>query len=821
VGVLARHIRSDRRPEELGLFIGRRRERGELWDLLERHRLVTLVGPGGCGKTRLALQVMRDLEAHFSAGTVFVDLSTVSESALVPDAISAALGVKPGRRSSAAALASFLDADPRLMVLDNLEQIEGAGALITDLLLEAVGLTILATSRTSVHAVGERLYVLEPFPVPDEPWSSLEELAGVESVSFLLDRTLALAPGFNLTEANAGAIASVCRRLDGLPLALALVAPQMRTLGPAEVAARLDQGLTRLLASAGEQLPARQRTVGATIAWSESLLEPDAQALLAELSVFAGPFELDAALAVASGGGAALGALDELVDASLVLPGPAGQEARTFRILQTVREYGVGRLALLGAIDTVRECHASWFTDFAVRGASGLVGHDQAAWLRRCDAARDDLEAALDWWIVRTEAGSAQRLAAALSPYWVLTGRLRHGFNRLTSVLELDADSGSKDRLAALTAATRLAFEAVGPLRSAPFAIESAALAQRLGDDRALCRAKQALGLYDLRRGHAANALARLEGLLPLARRIGDPGLLSSVLSSVGTAAEMIGDTARSDEARLEVAEIARAIGDTEMLGGCLVDRGYFLGLRGSWVAGADLIQEGAEILRPLGMTSSLTWALLQLSMVESRLGRTAEAREHLLEALPAALDEGDDLKLTNVVRALFALALANGRSTEAESLWPVLLTALRAYGIVWQRPGFLEDLARWLTSVAGHGTVRRRLSAAPVPVESSDLEATIRTARVAPERPPEVPPAPRHRGRYELTGRELEVLALLVAGHSDAEIAQRLGMSAKTASVHVSNIKGKLGADSRTGAVVEALRLGLVVPRTGGTSAS
>jgi DNA-binding CsgD family transcriptional regulator len=220
-------------------------------------------------------------------------------------------------------------------------------------------------------------------------------------------------------------------------------------------------------------------------------------------------------------------------------------------------------------------------------------------------------------------------------------------------------------------------------------------------------------------------------------------------------------------------------------------------------------------------MTSTLTWALLQLSMVESRLGRTAEAREHLLEALPAALDEGDDLKLTNVIGALFALALANGRATEAESLWPVLLTALRTYGIVWQRPGFLEGLARWLTSVAGHGTVRRRLAVAPVPVESSDLESIIRATRVALERPPEAPPAPHHHGRYDLTDRELEVLALLGEGKSDAEIAERLGISAKTASVHVSNIKGKLGADSRTGAVVEALRLGHLVPRLDRTATS
>ena len=292
---------------------------------------------------------------------------------------------------------------------------------------------------------------------------------------------------------------------------------------------------------------------------------------------------------------------------------------------------------------------------------------------------------------------------------------------------ELDTASESADRLEALLHAMDAAFLAGDLPRLGGLGAEAARLARRFGDARAECLAERGVAVAELRRGQAACALARLEAVLPVARRVGDPELIMTLLGTFGTSAEMIGDTERSDQARLEVERIARTTGDLVRLGGSIADRGSFLGLRGDDAAGRELIHQGVEILRPLGMTPSLRWSLLQLSIVESRLRHVGQARADLGEALPTTLEAEDPLMLTNIVGAVFELALAEGRVADAEALWPTLLSALRTHGIYWQRAGFLERLAGWLVAATGRGSIVERLEIEAAPSERADLVAAIR----------------------------------------------------------------------------------------------
>ena len=426
-------------------FIGRVTEVIRARALLAEHRLLTLTGPGGSGKTRLALRVMREASAVGIGGWAFVDLSGSRDLQTVPDAIAGVHGMHLAGGDPVADLADRLSRSDRVLVLDNLEQLPDAGLLVAELLLRAPRLRVLATSRSTLRVRGEQLLHVGPFPVPPARRLPVDDLAGIDSVAFLVDRVRALDPGFTLSVDQAPAIAAICRKLDGLALALELASPHVRTLGPAEVAHRLE---TRLgaLGDASLDTPLRHRTLQATIAWGVDLLTAGARALLADLATFRGAFGLDAFAAVASEGAGSTPHLDELVRHNLVMI--VSRDPRpTYRLLATVREFALDELGTATDREVAANRHAAFHLALAIQASAGLVGPDQATWLARVSAADDDIDAAFDHLAATGDTDGCLHLAVAMGRAWNATGREIHGLRRLRAALETDARAGAVERI--------------------------------------------------------------------------------------------------------------------------------------------------------------------------------------------------------------------------------------------------------------------------------------------------------------------------------------------------------------------------------------
>jgi predicted ATPase len=388
-------------------------------------RLLTLTGPGGTGKTRLALRAAADVRDAFPHGVWLVELAPLTDTTLVPAAVARALGVREtgGRPLAEGGLRDHLREKRLLLVLDNCEHLLPAAApLVAGLLAGCPGVTVLATSRSPLRVSGELQYPVPPLGLPDgaPPGANgdLEALAAVESVRLFVARARAARPGFVLTGENAAAVAALCRRLDGLPLALELAAARVTLLPPRALYARLADGGLALLRGGPRDLAERQRTLRGTIAWSYDLLAPDEQALFRRLGVFAGGFTIEAAAAVAAGddsGADVLDRLGALVDASLVDPPAedAAGEAR-YGLLETIREYALEALTASGEAAATAGRHADHFLRLAEAAAPGTRGPDQAAWFERLEAEHANLRAALDW--CQTAAGQGRFALAAVGP---------------------------------------------------------------------------------------------------------------------------------------------------------------------------------------------------------------------------------------------------------------------------------------------------------------------------------------------------------------------------------------------------------------------
>jgi predicted ATPase len=397
-------IRSlDARPNNLPMpvttFVGRERQIEEVKTRLAASRLLTLTGPGGTGKTRLSIRVAEELLDDYRDGCWFVALDTLRETDLVPSTIASALGVRvAGDKSALDALSTWLAERQLLLVLDNFEQVTGAAPHIGQLLSAAPGLKVLATSRIPLHLYGESEYAVPPLATVEElraAASSAERLSTYEAVRLFIERAVAARSDFAVTNANAPAVAEICARLDGLPLAIELAAARVKLLAPDQILARLEQNMG-VLASAAQDLPERQRTMRGAIEWSYTLLEPVEQTLFARLSAFRGGFTIDSAEAVALDGGLGVDifdALASLADKSLLRTVDAGGETR-FAMLETIREYATEKLSAAPDADDVRRRHAQHYFALAMDSESQLVGPDQVVWLDRLEREHDNLRAA-------------------------------------------------------------------------------------------------------------------------------------------------------------------------------------------------------------------------------------------------------------------------------------------------------------------------------------------------------------------------------------------------------------------------------------------
>ena len=499
-------------PVEASSFVGRDRELIELKALLRGTRLLTLVGTGGVGKTRLALELARATEGAYSGGVALVKLAALTDPRLVPEPGAAALDVQalPGQQLIDA-VADFLMPRSVLLVADNCEHLLAATAQLADTLLRsAPGLTILATSREPLRVPGEVVFRVPSLDIPDPEVLAPEELLGYEAVQLFVERAGAAAPGFAIDDENAVDVAHICFRLDGLPLALELAAGRLGALTPAAIAARLDDRF-RVLRTASHTAPTRQQTLTATLQWSHDLLEPDERALFRRLAAFAAGFELDAVESVCGCGeleaAEIADVLARLIEKSLVATEEATSRERRYRLLETVRLYARERLDEAGETAALAERHAAWVL--------GLAEQERGS--PRLDREAANLRAGLDTLLQRAP-DEALRLCVAMLPFWLRRIDLHEAQRRFAEALSATPAPTSL-RAQGLLAAAAIDFRSGALSRALPLAEASHATASKIGDAHAEWRALQLLGEFGLATDAADVAMPRLQRALELARQ--------------------------------------------------------------------------------------------------------------------------------------------------------------------------------------------------------------------------------------------------------------------------------------------------------------
>jgi predicted ATPase len=528
-----------RLPSWLTSFVGREAEVETVRMLLDPStsdvRLLTLIGPGGVGKTRLAAKAAADLSHAYPQGVVFVDLASLSDPHLVPATIARALGL--GESSGQGArdlLLDYLRPCRALLVLDTFEHLREAVPQLADLLQACSQLALLITSRNALHLRAERRVQVAPLATPPVDSASVEVVSASPAVRLFVDRAQAVAPDFMVDSANAVTVARVCRRLDGMPLAIELAAARAGLLEPAALLQRLERRLALLTRGAAD-LPERQQTLRHTLAWSHALLESGKQALFRRLAVFSGGWTLDAVESVcmrdATPSEDVVDALGVLVDNSLIYKTLGPDEEPRFAMLDIVREYAEEQLIDSGEADATRRRHAAFYLETAERAAPELRGANQAVWLQRMEHEHANVGAALDWLIERHElADEALRLATAATWFWLRRGYLTDA-QRLIRLLNATKGQGSAVRAAALIAAARLASTMGNWIAQARFNAESMRLFRELGDSEGTALAVTDLGVAYWEQGRLDEAEVHLDEGLRLFRTLGDSvGIATAVL---------------------------------------------------------------------------------------------------------------------------------------------------------------------------------------------------------------------------------------------------------------------------------------------------
>jgi predicted ATPase/DNA-binding CsgD family transcriptional regulator len=806
----------ERVPVQLTSFVGRSRELEELEGAFGAARLVTVVGPGGSGKTRLALEFAARHRAA-SPDLHFVDLTPITDAALVPVSIATVLGVREvAGEALQDTLARRIGDREVVLVLDNLEQLPAAGPVITDLLAASPGLRVLATSRAPLHVRGEHQFPLAPLQLPGPvELASLEELVEVEAVKLFVERARAIDPAFALTSENAVAVAGICARLDGLPLAIELAAARIRLFTPTALLARLDRRLP-ILAEGPMDAPVRQRTLRSTIGWSFDLLSEPDQRVFASLGVFASGFALAAAEAVAidpadpNDGPDVLTSLNHLVEQNVLTVAPDAEGEPRFRMLETIREFARDQVPEADEVG-LRDRHLAYFVALAERSEPQLRGPDQAAWIRRLAAEQADIRAALAWAQGAHHDESMLRLAAALRRrFWYAAGGLGEGLRWLEASLAVAADAPAALRMKAQQRAAWIVWELGDGDRSQEL-FEASLVAADDDDHQSRLEALIGLSLRALGAGGPElDAVAeRMAEAIEHARHDGTPGALVEPLMVEGHLAVARGDLAQARARFEEALDMAREAGDVWGAASALIPSGALALAAGEDAHAEALFAESVRLSIQSGdrggifahATAALAQALIaqgKLDAARSRLGEGGAAvrgmenplgDSFLLEAAAGWLASAGMLPA-----AVEAWAAADAYRTDHR--WPVVpeeeKIRRRSWAAARQALGTVRFELLWATGRSRD--VQEALDLAMVAVEAADLQHLADTT-------------PARRGWFELTPREQEVLALVASGMSDGEIATALVISKKTASVHVANIKAKLGASSRVEVATIALR--------------
>jgi predicted ATPase/transcriptional regulator with XRE-family HTH domain/uncharacterized protein HemY len=658
-------------------LLGRAEELANVRALLieEGTRLLTLSGPGGVGKTRLALAVATTCRDAFADGVVFVPLASHTAPALLADTIAHAAGAhEQGDRRPEEALVAHLRDRRLLLVLDNFEHLLPAAPLLAELLAACPCLTLLVTSRSILRLRGEQVLPVPPLPLPDATSSpAVEALATAAAVALFLDRARAVWPEFALTPENAADVGAICRRLDGLPLAIELAAARIRLLPPRALLARLERRLPTLTGGPRD-LPERQRTLCAALAWSYDLLSRAEQALLRRLSVFAGGATLEAVETVCRLDSAqeadALEWLAALVDHSLLRQEePESGEPRLV-MLETVRDYGLEQLAASGEREATEEAHARYYLALAEAAEPALRGPEQARWLERLDAEHDNLRAALGWAHDQREVDLELRLAGALWRFWWTRGYLNEGRRWLEAALTGGEQGSRAARARALNGAGNLA-ELQGDYgRAAALHEEALALGRALGDKQSIARSLGNLGNLAQRQGNYERAAALYEEALALYRELGETASIAIALNNLGSVAFVQDDCGRAATLFEESLALYRMLGDKIGSAALLMGLGLVASRQANYGRAAALLEEGLTLQRKLGDRSgSVLASLTGLGEVVYLQGDYGRAVALLEEGLALGRELGDKQGVGHALTHLGEVAYLRGDYGRAVAL--------------------------------------------------------------------------------------------------------------------------------------------------------
>jgi non-specific serine/threonine protein kinase len=724
----------------------------------DNFRCLTLTGPGGTGKTRLALSVTVDSLPMPWQAVHFVDLAAVDDPADVPASVAQALGIQEsGSAPLPAILRNVVARSAVLLVLDNFERVMGAAAFVAELIAEAPELGWLVTSREPLHIRAERVFPVEPLPVPTTNMIEVAQIAAVASVALFVDRAEARRRGFALDTHNALAVAEICRRLDGLPLAIELAAAQVGVLSPQAVLARLEAHAPFVLSGARDS-PARHRTLGAAVAWSYDLLDATERLIFRRCGAFNGSFSPTAVVALVAPSGPTdpLGTLAQLADKNLLqVAEPAGDDPR-FRLLQTIRSFAVDLLVATGELADVRRTHAMYFLELAERAEHALVGHHMSETLDRLESEYDNFRAVLSWSLDGGDVELGLRLAGALNRFWMLRGHLSEARQWLERAIPRSLDLPMAVRAKALNAAGVLAGMQGDSTAAEPFFRESFRLWELVGDKIRMAAAMGNLGLAAQDRRDVTRALACFEQAEALYNAGGDR---RGVAVSMGSRAHL-----------------ARQEGET--------------------LEAVALFEETLALFREVGDTRGIANSLANLGHALIALGQPEESTPYFTEALALRRSLGNTLAVAECLEGFAAAAAATRQRRRAARLIGAA-TALReitgAPVPAADRAQYDDMLRRIQQQLSPEAFAREHaLGQALTSDQAADYALTSDPAAG------HIPASPQDGALAALTRREREVAVLVARGMTNRQIADTLLLGRRTIGTHLEHIFAKLGVKAR-----------------------
>jgi predicted ATPase/serine/threonine protein kinase len=666
--------RPDNLPVQRTAFIGREHEAAALRQLLNRVdvQLVTLTGPGGIGKTRLALQVAADAATEFPGGVCFVPLSAVSDRALIASTIAQALGLREtGNQSWDETLKEYVGGldQPMLLLLDNFEHLVSAAPVITQLLTTGPKLKVAVTSQAPLHVYGEHEFPVPPLGLPDlKSIPPLEVLSRLPAIELFVERAKAVKHEFALSRENAPAVAAICARLDGLPLAIELAAARIKLLPPSAMLARLESRLS-LLTGGARDLPTRQQTLRSTVDWSHGLLNVAERTLFRRLSVFTGGCTLESAEAVCDTrndlGLDILDGMASMVDKSLAQQVEQADAETRFLMLSTIREYALERLAESDDESATRRAHAAYYLVFAEEGAEDMVAHPE--WLDRFEIEHDNLRSALDYLTKTGDAEWGLRLGAALFRFWETREHLTEGRDSIARLLALEG-TATRPKLSArlLFAASVLASEQGDYLSAQQLGEASLETCVELNDNRGIAVAMNALAVNARDRGDLPTACFLFERCVAIWKDLGDSANIARTLSNLANVTILRGEHVRASSLYDECLAMFQRAGDETGVAWTLNHQGDLAREKADLVAARSLCEQSLERFRQLRDAWGIASALSSLGNLSCDRGNYAEARRLFGESIRLFKELGHSRGIARALECLAASAAAQSNPQQS-----------------------------------------------------------------------------------------------------------------------------------------------------------